>query len=518
MKTGSLPWLLWHELQIWWRELRGKWFILISVLLFGLLLAGLMTVWVVAFASQATVREALVLHPIPAPLFWGAVVLWIIGFFYAFTMAMGQSVVALFDRGDLDLLISSPVSSKVIFASRLLGVALEVFLGFCLFVVPTSLLLATTGLWQLLGIYPALVGIVLTATSLAMLLTVGLVGRLGARRARSVAQILTLCLSGVFFLGLQLPNMLRGTSFSGESGLYLLEQLFGDRSPLNSQSWLWFPVKAVFLDLPAVILTLLLSGGLVWLTVETLHRSFLSGTQQSLTVKRSRLPVRDTQFSSSFPKTVLQKEWRIILRNPYLISQTFLSVLFLIPLLVIVLRNDSGRAIANFSTLIAVSSSLVGGSLVSGLTILVLSGEEAPDLLKSSPAKGMALRRLKLLAVLLPTWLLLSPLFLILILRGEPWLLPLVGFLGATLCTGLLRLWNARPISLAGLMSRRRQNPSNDVLMGFLEIVALYTWVFVAFQANSGNTIPALVGLGGIAVLMAIAYWRSRMLGTSLGF
>ncbi|MGI0489683.1 hypothetical protein ACN4EK_30055, partial [Pantanalinema rosaneae CENA516] len=515
MQVGTLPWLLLHELRLWWRELRGKWILLGFLIVIEILL---LFSFIVSWLLLSRIGQRFSLDPVPEPVFWGVVVLWLFAFFYGFTVAMENSITSLFDRGDLDLLVSSPVSSQVIFASRLLGVALKVFLGISLFVAPISLLFLAIGAYELLGVYPALVGLSLTVASLAMLLTIWLVRLLGARRARTFAQILTAMLAALVFLGFQLPNLLQGTPVNSDTAIGDLQTWLGDHRWFNAQSWLWFPVKAIFFEPTAVLLTLLLSGGLAWLTVVALHRSFISGTQQSVTVKQSRSrQIRDSRFISGLNRIVLLKEWRIIGRNPYLISQTFLSILFLIPFLVIVLRGNH-QAIANLSTVVTSAIPLIGGNLTSALTLICVSGEEAPDLLKSSPTPGTKLRQLKLLAALIPVWLLLSPIFLILIVRGEPWLLALLVFLGATLSAATLRLWNARPISLAGLLARQRQNAWGDVLLGLVEMVALFTWMFVGFQAGQGNGSLALSGLGALAIMLTIAYWRSRVLGTSLGF
>ncbi|HEY9617678.1 MAG TPA: hypothetical protein V6C64_12585 [Microcoleaceae cyanobacterium] len=515
MQVGTLPWLLLHELRLWWRELRGKWILLGFAIVIEVLL---LVSFVISWLLLSRLGQRFSLHPLPEPLFWGAVVLWLFAFFYGFTVAMENSITSLFDRGDLDLLVSSPISSQVIFASRLLGVALKVFLGISLFVAPISLLFILIGAYELLGVYPALVGLSLTVASLAMLLTIWLVRLLGARRARTVAQILTAILAALVFVGFQLPNLLQGTQVNSGTAIAGLQTWFSDHSWLSANSWLWFPVKAIFLDPTAVLLTLGMSSGLAWITVVALHHSFISGTQQSMTVKQSRSrPVPDSRFINGLNRIVLLKEWRIIGRNPYLISQTFLSILFLIPFLIIVLRGNS-QSLANLSTLVTSALPLIGGNLTSALTLICVSGEEAPDLLKSSPTQGTKLRQLKLLAALIPVWLLLSPIFLILILRGEPWLLALFVVLGSTLSAAMLRLWNARPISLAGLLARQRQNAWGDILLGCLEMISLFTWMFVGFQAGQGNSNLAFEGLGAIAIMLTIAYWRSRVLGTSLGF
>lgn len=519
LKVGTLPWLLWHELQLWWRELRGKWLIVAGALIFSVVLILLVTVWMAVFSTNPGLRTTWSSITQSDAALWTAVVIWIFMFLYLFPLAMGQSVIALFDRGDLDLLVASPMSSQVIFASRLLSVAIELFLGLCLFAVPISFFLLLSGLFQLLGIFPALMGLTLSTASLAMLLTLWLVKLFGARRARTIAQVLTLVLTAIVFIAAQAPNLFQRSDPRGFSNwLAQMQPWFGGSGLLGAGSWLWFPARAMFFDLPSVLLTGLVSGGLAWLTVETLHRSFIDGTQQSVTLKQSRRPVQETRFTSGLNQIVLLKEWRVIGRNPYLLSQTFLSIVFLIPLLFVLWRNDRGSAIASLSTVVTSAGVLIGCNLASTMTLICLSGEEAPDLLKSAPVVGTQLRRLKLLAALIPVWLVLSPLFVILLLKGEAWVLPLLVFVGATTCTATLRLWNSKPISLAGLIARRRQNPSSDVVLGLLEGVDVVAWIVVGFQLNSGNGAAVVVALMVIAGVMVMAYHRSRQLGTSLGF
>lgn len=341
MKVGTLLWLLRHELRLWWREITSKRAVLailkITIIL-GLLFAALF-VWLWLVLDDF--RESVLFSTTPDSAIWLAVSVWLVGFFYAFIQAMEYSLIALFERGDLDLLVSSPISSKVVFASRLLAVAVEVFLSFSLLVVPASLIAVVLGIPQLLGLYPALIGLSLVATSLAMLLTLGLVRLFGARRARTLAQVFTAILSALLFLGLQLPNLTKGT-FNTQPVWQRLQVWFAKESPFGADSLIWFPAKAIFFDPLAVLLVLVVSSVLGWVTVEILHRSFITGTQQSVTYKHQQLrPQSETDFASGLNRVVLFKEWRIIWRNPYLISQIFLQILFLIPAVVIMLRGNS---------------------------------------------------------------------------------------------------------------------------------------------------------------------------------
>ncbi|MDF5726736.1 MAG: hypothetical protein PUP92_01540 [Rhizonema sp. PD38] len=120
MKVGTLPWLLRHELRLWWREISTKPAVVIATTILSLLFTSL---FVSLWFSLGDVRQEVVFGTIPDLAIWLAVGVWLLGFCYALTMAMGYSLVALFERGDLDLLVSSPVSSKVIFASRFVAIA-----------------------------------------------------------------------------------------------------------------------------------------------------------------------------------------------------------------------------------------------------------------------------------------------------------------------------------------------------------------------------------------------------------
>jgi ABC-2 type transport system permease protein len=179
------------------------------------------------------------------------------GFYYGFIQAMRSSLMGLFERGDLDLLISSPISSKVIFASRVLAIALKNFFSGCLFVIPVSLIAILFGIPQLLGLYPAWISINLSATCLAMLFLLVLVRVVGAKRARTFAQVLTALFPITIYLSSQLPNLLKGNS-STESIWFRLEHLLASGKFLSADSWVWFPARAIFFDPVSVMLVLII--------------------------------------------------------------------------------------------------------------------------------------------------------------------------------------------------------------------------------------------------------------------
>lgn len=519
-QSGSLPWLMVHECRLWWRDLRAKWFLYIMgglLAIVTLLLAGL---WLLT-AQLGEAPPVLLPNP-PSPLALRiAGGFWMFLFIYAFIQAMQQSLTALFDRGDLDLLVSSPISSKTIFASRLLSVAVEVFLGFLLLIVPATVLAMTIGAFQLLGIYPALVGLCLTAASLSMLLSLGLVKLVGAKRARTVAQVLTMAIAGTFFVGIQLLNLNTRNTFTQDGGANL-PNIASVNLPFAPESWLWFPVRAMFMDVPSVVATLVVSGGLAWMTIETLNRQFIEGTQQSTTVSRrspkSTPSSRAIAFNQGLSRIFLLKEWRVIQRSPYLISRTLISAVFLIPLMLLVIQDSSAQNGFDLTTLAAVALPSAGAFLTSSLAVICIAGEEAPDLLKSAPIQGQRVRLLKLGAILIPVWSFLALFFGLLLLRGVNVVPGLMLTLLATCCTALVRLWNAKPISLSAMMMRQRENAFNDTILIILENVLFFLWIILGSQMSRGNAIATFILLIIVALIMGISYWRSHALGSSLGF
>lgn len=505
MNPGSLPWLVRHELRLWWREARTKGLservILISSA-FSVLLLG----WL--WFTLGTVREVLPKVLPPTVGFWFAVAVWGFAFLFALREAMAQSSIAIFDRGDLDLLIASPMPSKAIFTSRLLGIAISTFLSFSLFVIPYSIAVLLFGFYSLLGIYPVLISTSLIAASLGMILSLWLTRVLGAKSARSLVDFLSIVVSSLFVLLSQLPNLVRIYHFQLPKTL-LEWPIFSQASPL------WFPARALYFDLPAVFFSLVFGSGLFWLTLEFLNRWFLSSTQQAV-VEKTKIPKTFAPFSSNLNALLLKKEWKLILRNPYLLSRTFLPILLLVPL---GLASVGGTQMIALGSLLTMGTVLIGTQFATALTITALSAEEAPDLLKSSPISGTKVRQIKLLAALIPSWLLVTPLFVFMGFHKMTLILPILVFLGATTCTVILRLWNTRPIPLAQLMGRKRENlPSADIWLSIAEIITNFAWFALAFSIPTGNGISAGIPLTVITVTIAASYLRSRAIGTSLAF
>jgi ABC-2 type transport system permease protein len=502
MRPGSVPWLLAHELRLAWRETAGRWdprFVL------GLVAALLLTVHALLWIFLRDLRGAVTLTPEVLPFAYLATAALLLGAFgFATSLAMNRSLLALFERGDLDLLVSSPLPSKTIFASRLTGVVLVIALVLGVFVIPLASAGLIMGLPQLLGLYPALVCLALVATSLGVLVTLGLVRLFGARAARTITQIIASLAGAAFILLVYFAFMLRDTpmAFVDLQGLLAAVRPGG---PLAPERLIWLPVRIVFFDPPAVTLSLLASAALFWLTVSAAHRDFVAGTRQSLTVRRAgpsseRRPVT---FQRGLLRVVVLKEWRLILRDPSLLSQTLLQLLYLVPLAFLFLREGEGEATLSrfFGLGLGAMVVALGGSLASSLARICVSGEEAPELLAASPVSAGRMRRLKLVAALVPAWVVGLPVLTLLLQGVAGWFVPLLCFLGATLSVGVLNIWNARPVKRSDLFKRQAQT-GRDPVLAIIEGLVLMGWVAASFGLYDGawwGLLGLVIGLLGPA-------------------
>ena len=115
LAAGSWPWLLHHEMRLAWRNVGGKrvWILFIGG---GFIWACIhVTAWLLLNNKVDNAEFAPALIPISGAVFW-------LVFSIMISQSIAHAVSALFDRGDLDLLLSSPLAPRAIFTVRGLGI------------------------------------------------------------------------------------------------------------------------------------------------------------------------------------------------------------------------------------------------------------------------------------------------------------------------------------------------------------------------------------------------------------
>ena len=500
-RPGSALWLLRHEMRMFWYNVltpkNGKgprgfhW----------KLFAGWLVLWLMVHAGAWYVvgKVADGDGDLPRQLVLAASVLLVGTFLFMLSSALKSSVEVLFDRGDMDLLLSSPLPSRSIFTVRLAGVVIGVASIYLFFLAPLAHAGALRGHPRWLALYPVVLGMAAIASAAAMLLTLALVRWLGARRTRVVAQVLGALAGALLFILSQLPNLAVQTGASDG----ILVRAANSSAGIADNSLVWLPGRALLGDPLAAASVGIVAALAFALTVALTHRSFTRGLQLAAgvapVVRRPAGALRFA-FKRGLVSTLIRKEWRLILRDPQVISQVLLQLLYLLPILFLVFRKDGAPGLV-----VGAGLTMLCGSLSSALAWIILLGEDAPDLLSASPVDMRTVLRAKVAAAIGPVLALMCVPVLWL-----AWRAPLGGLLAAfTICgvsigSALIVMWVGKPGSRSNF-TRRAQG--NCVSMMF-EMTHLFAWGGLAFllpyaasQTDTGLATAVGLGVAGAIVL-----------------
>ena len=492
LNVATWPWLLRHEVRLQRRSVGFKGWLM------GLLLAS---IWLGLHGLAWLLLHSLHFSSLPplAMIFCGTITWFIITLMLS--QAIMLSVSALFERGDLDLLLSSPLEPRTVFTVRGLGVALNSVLIYFFLVIPFAHVGVFTHHISLLAIYPAMLAMGLFVAAVGMWLTLTLVRLIGARRARVAAQLLGALVGAVMFLMSQVQNMLgRDTRNQIMASLKQAAEAGGVLAP---DSFLWFPFKAL-LGEPLPLLTVVLVGfGAFFLVVNLTHQRFLSGTQESVTGGANAATnapsgaasqlVRFQNGARGFAYTILIKEWRLIWRDPNLLAQTFLQMLYMLPLFFVVFRGGDTASYVVPGTI------LLAATLTGSLAWLTVAAEDAPELIGCAPVSLMHIRWLKVLAALIPVWALVSPILLFLFFNNAMWaVIFLLCLLGATVSAGVIQIWYPR----AGDRKNMKKRAQGSMLINLIEGFCAFGWSGAAYALMQWPSPWAWLAL--VALLFAL--------------
>jgi len=507
---GSVGWLLRHELRLAWfnasggkegggRRRPGN--AAIALVLLGWAALHLLAWITVEKLAGVSGDDPRILLAITAVLAGSAT--------FMLSSAIKSSVLVLFERSDLDLLLSSPLPSHSILSVRLAGVASGTAAIYLFFLAPFAHAGLLQGQWRWLGIYPGVISVALLCSCVAMLLTLGLVRVLGARRTRVVAQVIGALAGALLVIASQLQSLSsrqsQGRVRSAVEGLLGQDGMTGHPLLLPARAMLGEPLPM-----------LLLAGvaGLAFvLTARRTHRFFARGLQLAASASRSA-PARGApqrhRFGRSLFETVVVKEWRLIVRDPHLLSQVLLQMLFLLPLFFLIFQRSEVQVQA-----LGAGLALLCGSLGGALAWIALSAEDAPDLLLVSPASMRTVRRAKLAAAVMPVLALVGmPLLWLTVQMPAAGLLVCFAVCGAVAGAGLIVFWCGRP----GARSNFKGRGKGGIVMNMLELLNNLAWGALGwFLAGAAHSPPsdagalATVASGILAVVVLGAAWLLRV-------
>ncbi|QYE36577.1 hypothetical protein KZX46_12035 [Polymorphobacter sp. PAMC 29334] len=386
------------------------------------------------------------------------------------------------ERQDLDLLLSAPLPPARVLAVKAIGVIFTVAAPFLLFTAPFLITSAILGHPRWLG---GLVMIAVDAT-VATAISIGLIGVLydaiGARRARTVAQLGAAVMGGAIFLLAMLQNVSPALSHN--------------LSRLVTAPWpapLDWPARAVLGESGPLLAMAAIALGATWIATRSgaRHLAASSDTGARHVVARDRR----VRFGTGLARIIVTKELRLIARDPELITQIALRLIYMIPLAALVLRDKHGLDAPG----IAAAATACAGLLASSLAWIIVCAEDAPDLLAAAPVARAAIERAKLAAAcLIPAGV--AIVAALAIVQAAPWAALVVLVMGsvAALTAALLQAWFGRPQPRSAF--RRRQ--SGSFVVGLGEVALAGAWAGTAALAARGSLwaiAPALLG----AMIMA---------------
>lgn len=455
---ASLQWFAAHELRLAWRD--WSWLFGATHRWRNICIAGMLLGLTIGL-------HGLAYHILNGHLANGFVVsksallVLTCGALLALTMMLSQALEmvtrAFYTRDDLDLILSSPSPAGHLFAVRLVMLAVSNAAMSGLFLAPfINVAIALDG-WHWIGGYLVVLALGMISTAIATAVVLCLFSVIGARRTRLVAQVTAAIVSASFLIGIQAVAIVGMGSVSRLS--VLSSDWLRSLTP-DSGSTIWLVGNAIAGELGAVTLLLMAAiitlGGAAYFGSQRFRGHVLSAANIAETKRTSSAPTRPVQIRS-VRVSLMIKEWRLLARDPWLVSQTLMQLFYLLPpglmLWVSFGENNPMSAIVGPVVVMAVSQ------LAGGLAWLAISGEDAPDLMATAPVSKNSRVTSKLYAVLLIVGLVALP-FLIGIAWLSLWgaLAALFGtLLGASCAIGIQMMFH---VQAKRSLFRRRQAAS----------------------------------------------------------
>ena len=509
---GSSLWLLRNEVRLAFRALggrngaRGRW---VRLGLAAVLIGG-SAGWLGWLAAGAIAR-----HPVPlTPL---TCIIVEVGMAYLFTLMTAQALTfatqAFYERNDLDLLLSSPLPPRRVLTVRAVGIATAAATLYLLLASALVIPLALRGVFSWLAVYVAIADLALLATSAGLLLAMALFRTLGARRTRVVSQVLAALIGASAFLLVQARNLLPKAQWDGLVARF--SRLRGEGyDPHALYAW---PARAVLGDPLPLLATTVVCVGVFYAVTAAVGRRFgtdaaaaagVSHTGEAASRRRAAGADR-LAFSGGALRTLARKDARLLIRDPWLISQMLLQLLYFVPLGFLIWRNAHGNLVAAAAAPVVFLTAQLAGNL----TWVVVSAEDAPELIVSAPVAGAKILQAKLMVSLTPVAVVAA-----LPIGVLAWSSP-AGALVVTACAAaacvtaaLMNVWYAKPADRRQMMRRRGQSG----IMGVVETLMILGWAAVSFLVLTGplrlyGLVLALAVVAVLAVLRRPTVYRPAL-------
>jgi hypothetical protein len=513
-----LLFLLKHEFRLWDRSpesIRSLWTLLdlYTILPLSLLFGGLIA-WGLKTFQQPQIHFSADSPPENVLLYAGVIV-------YAalFCPLLGgflkreQETV---EKQIQNWLCSSPLTNRIMFASTVLSPILTTsitanILGLIISI-PLAIFYQSPRFWM--GMHLTLTAWITISISLSFW---GLYLSLkweNNRFWKFLAKINSSIFFGIYLLIGGLTFGIGDRFFDSGQIIQIIQKQFEPGHILYSNSWLWFPVRAVFLD-PLSSATWAIAGiGLTGLTIQALHHPLSISQNSTLSTQTQATTATATPrlFQENIFYLLAFRDWK------RLMSQSISWQVFLILILDLLILNPSWSSPTSISDNLAALSVYIPAVNAAILAHICFAVDPIKDLLISSPINIKKLKFHKLLMVLISASISLVPHIIAVGIFGKPWvLIAALGF-ATTISHTFLRAWNAcggnPKSSLLGEGDISAWGCRDEDLTLF-ECLSFVFWGFIAGLLLKGQIPLGLFCLGGEGFILFLAYRRNRLLGDS---
>jgi ABC-2 type transport system permease protein len=499
--AAALGWFARHEIRLAWRE----WLAMMTA---GRRLRKRSAIiGLIVFAAIMHLPAYIVVGrfaDLEAPLDKSTLIVITATIFLAWTLMLSQAIESVtrvfYARADLDLIMSSPVALTNVFSVRIAAIALSVTTMALLLSTPFVDVLVIGGGVRWFAAYGVVAAIGLSAVAIAIATTIMLFRLIGPSRTRLVAQILAAVIGAGFVIALQIVAIM---SYGTLSRFAVLTSDAAAAHAPDLQSSVWWPARAALGD--GETLLLLLAGAFVLLgaAMAVFSPRFAdTAIRVSANAAPTRQGRRATAFrSGSRQQTLRWKEFLLLRRDPWLVSQTLMQLLYLAPPALMLWRSfaDSSTAIVLITPVLVMAA----GQLAGGLAWLTISGEDAADLVTTAPLPPSRVTRAKIEVVLIAIGVLFAPLIVVLVFVSPlQALVTAIGVATTAASATAIQLWFRTQARRSQF--RRRQTSSR--LATFAEAFSSIGWAATAVLAL---TIPIAAGVTGLITAgILAATWK----------
>jgi len=477
--ANTLPWFAAHESRLIWRDFvslmtggktRRK---AIMATIVVVLIAGMH--WFAAYLLRPALEQGIVADKTTFMFISGGLVLFMS---LMFSQAIEAVTRAYYARSDLDLIMSSPAPAHRLFQVRTSVLALQTIALSVLIAAPVINVLAFKDGLHWLGAYAVLISLGALATALAVIITLSLFRLVGTARTRLIAQIIAAVVGAGFVIALQGVAIVFGQGISRFSFFTSSNSISAAPEAANV---VWLPARASIGEPLAVLGIVSVCLVFLAIVVALSARRFAAdilATAGLVERKQKTMPFAGFRAKTSLRGTLRRKEWALLKRDPWLMSQSLQQVLYLLPpALLLYVNYADNRGIVYVVVPVIV---MAVGQLAGGLAWITISGEDAHELIETAPVGERTILTAKIEAVLAVVAMILAPFALVLALFSlEVAFWMIVGGAMSAASAVLIQLWFRSQANRS--VFRRRQTSSRAATL--CEALASILWAATAGTA-----------------------------------